>query len=742
MQLLTSTPTSTVTSLSTLEQLRLAELERNELLRTVAEERAKASRMRRLAEEERAIAERLKRERSLPGLSDTEARFRVSQLQKDIQTAGAASTRPSTVNLFKTVCSTDILFLIDTTGSMWNYIQAAKEQIMSIVNDVKIAFLNEAEVRIAVVGYKHHCDRPNIEFLDFTFSVDRVHAFLRELHATGGADEPEDVLGGIRQALNATWKQQTRCIIHIADAPPHGQALHDFSASCDHYFVTGSEPHGLTYEPLLEQMIELKINYALLRITSFTDRMAFKFFQAYHAASADCTLHKNNRYYRQACPMPEDFRTGFRGSGNFQRNAMAGLRFEETMLGTKFSTLKHLVFTIITASACSTAARTLTPRTRRQKVGNHMAGIVEEDEDDANVRLENILPQWDVPGWFDETLLVEGFSPDVMAHGTSTLNDMIVHNDNIKISVTELTILKRSLPFAQGVSRLAFYARTVASNNRFVVKSFKHDGKWLAHLSEDMRCQALCKAFALEFNALLGSHYPIDFTVTTYLKSKQRMSSKDECMFLEPYIDGTYTKYNNNRGYVSDDNSEFNQAAQAFSHFTFERSQGCVLISDLQGVGYTLTDPAIHTLDPERFKLTDTNLGQDGFKFFFSTHVCNHICGKLNLKSEASMIMSGRYQFRKDWHKIDNAVCCSNKLCGRIVPFDHTKELYSFPGFYWCDMCWPQLNSSVFKWLCVAPGPDHEFEISRFFYESQGRRIPRKCIKHRNDDTTFSTAAV
>jgi hypothetical protein len=43
-------------------------------------------------------------------------------------------------------------------------------------------------------------------------SVDRVRSFLSGLNATGGGDTPEDVLGGMRQALNSSWKSPTRCV--------------------------------------------------------------------------------------------------------------------------------------------------------------------------------------------------------------------------------------------------------------------------------------------------------------------------------------------------------------------------------------------------------------------------------------------------------------------------------------------------------------------------------------------------
>jgi hypothetical protein len=192
--------------------------------------------------------------------------------------------------------------------------------------------------------------------------------------------------------------------------------------------------------------------------------------------------------------MSADFRSGFRGGGNSKRNAKAGLLFEEALLGTTFSALRHLVIKIVTTSASSTAVRVLASATRTSEAGTNKKldtnlAAIEEDENDADdARLETTPQQWDTPGWLNETLVVEGFSPDVAVHGASTLNDMMAYDDNIMMGITELTIHKRSRPFAQGAMRVASYARTAASTNRFVVKSFKRGGKRLAYLAEDMRC--------------------------------------------------------------------------------------------------------------------------------------------------------------------------------------------------------------------------------------------------------------
>ena len=406
-----------------------------------------------------------------------------AKLQEDIDKANAEATRRKTAGLFREACSTDLLFLIDTTSSMTPYLEAAKDQIRSIVSDIKTTFLNEPDVHIAVVSYKDHNDHPNIEFLDFTPSADAVRNFLANLYAEGGADMPEDILGGIQQALNATWKQQTRCIIHIADAPPHGSSNHDLGAYADSYHREGSEPHGLTYQPLFRKLVQLKINYALLRINYSTDRMALNFADVYGYDNAK--LLATNNYYEQAKRSRAD-----RSSKPVQ--AMQP-QFEEQQLGTTYDQLRHLVVRAVTASVSRTAGRlTLAlereaPKTKL-KLTSALSAIRESDDGYSVSRtrggvtsskvtsLETSPPKWDTPSWLDETLDVEGFCPAIVVHDAHTLSDMMFEDEKIKLSTTELTIYTRSKPFAQGGVRLAYYARSAASTSRFVVKSFIQAG--------------------------------------------------------------------------------------------------------------------------------------------------------------------------------------------------------------------------------------------------------------------------
>jgi len=702
---------------------------------------------------------------------------RVLQLKYDAILANASTKPRATDSLFKEACSTDLLFLIDTTGSMMSYIEAAKTQVKSIVSDIKEAFFNEADVRIAVVSYKDHGDNNALQFLDFTPSADTVRSFIDELTAHGGGDAPENVLGGIQQALNASWQQQTRCIIHIADAPPHGHNLNSCAQANDRWHSPGTEPHRLTYEPLLKKMVGLNINYALLRINQTTDKMAHAFLGVYAPFAPECKLHEKNAYYRQACELAETARE--KGGGIRRRGR--NLQFEEQELGTTYSALRHLVVRNVTTSASRTASRISGASTAREsnsldrsssgggrsrRDGSKSSGfkkwgsmqmksiqeddagdekaspLKEEEEEDegVTVSVETSPPRWSSPRWLDKTLHVEAYSTTTTAN---SLDELLDDDTSIHITVADLTVRKRSRPFAQGAQRVASYALTAASTRPLVVKSFKKrdSGKYLAHLADDMRCQALCKAFALEFNSLLlpDTEHAIDFVVTTCLRPKQNpfltSAGKDECLSLEPFLDGKYIKYNSNSGYVNESvTGPSSEAAQAFSHFTFERSRGRFLVSDLQGVGGILTDPAIHSRDPERFKLLDTNLGEAGFKFFFATHRCNSLCEKLGLKSRANMLGVGaKLEFRETWELQEKGktTCCTNRMCRRIILGDSASSDEGEWEGSWCATCRPQLESTRSKITCRGGlGVEHEFLASRFYYEARGEALPALCGLH------------
>lgn len=121
--------------------------------------------------------------------------------------------------------SLEMVFVLDTTGSMGGLIDGAKQRIWGIVNEVMQSSSHPA-VRIGLVAYRDRGDQYVTQVLPLTNDLDKVYSTLMDYQAGGGGDTPEDV----RQALTdgvrrAGWSQTSsrtaQIIFLVGDAPPH-----------------------------------------------------------------------------------------------------------------------------------------------------------------------------------------------------------------------------------------------------------------------------------------------------------------------------------------------------------------------------------------------------------------------------------------------------------------------------------------------------------------------------------------
>jgi hypothetical protein len=118
----------------------------------------------------------------------------------------------------------DLVFAIDTTGSMTPYIagvQASAHQIAS-------ALFTNADARVALVDYKdlyQACGSDGYAArvdLPFSTSPAAFDAAVNTLTATGGCDFPESVYSGLMAAIALPWRNGVKkAIIIMGDAPPH-----------------------------------------------------------------------------------------------------------------------------------------------------------------------------------------------------------------------------------------------------------------------------------------------------------------------------------------------------------------------------------------------------------------------------------------------------------------------------------------------------------------------------------------
>ena len=116
----------------------------------------------------------------------------------------------------------DVLFLLDSTGSMDDEIKQIKVTLQSIAKRVSNLPANP-DLRFGMVSYRDRDDTYVTRLHDFDGNVERFQQTIRGVRANGGNDYPESLNQALHEAVNdASWRENAiRLIFLIADAPPH-----------------------------------------------------------------------------------------------------------------------------------------------------------------------------------------------------------------------------------------------------------------------------------------------------------------------------------------------------------------------------------------------------------------------------------------------------------------------------------------------------------------------------------------
>lgn len=119
----------------------------------------------------------------------------------------------------------ELVFAIDTTGSMSGLIDGAKEKVWGIVNEV-MKSPTRPEVRMGLVAYRDHGDAYVTQVLPITRDLDKVYDTLMAYQAGGGNDTPEDVRQALADGVHKVgWSPRSdgiaRILFLVGDAPPH-----------------------------------------------------------------------------------------------------------------------------------------------------------------------------------------------------------------------------------------------------------------------------------------------------------------------------------------------------------------------------------------------------------------------------------------------------------------------------------------------------------------------------------------
>jgi Mg-chelatase subunit ChlD len=114
----------------------------------------------------------------------------------------------------------DVVFAVDTTGSMDRLIDGAKRTVWSIATHIRQTDPN-ANLRIGLVAYRDLGDEYVTRPFALTGDLDAVYAELATYDASGGGDTPENVAAALRDALGMRWRAGAKKLVFVVgDAPP------------------------------------------------------------------------------------------------------------------------------------------------------------------------------------------------------------------------------------------------------------------------------------------------------------------------------------------------------------------------------------------------------------------------------------------------------------------------------------------------------------------------------------------
>ena len=190
----------------------------------------------------------------------------------------------------------DVLFLIDTTGSMGDEIDRLKDSVRSVAERIS-ALPGQPDLRLAMTVYRDRGDLFVTRTFDFTSRVDVFKAALAEVRAGGGGDTPEDLNAGLHEAVtDPSWRgdDTVKLIFLIADAAPHLDYRDGPDYADD---VRAAARRGIKIMPIASSGLDDQGEYVFRQLAQITmARFTFLTYGADGVSPGDRTDHHVSDY--------------------------------------------------------------------------------------------------------------------------------------------------------------------------------------------------------------------------------------------------------------------------------------------------------------------------------------------------------------------------------------------------------------------------------------------------------------
>ncbi len=439
------------------------------------------------------------------------------------------------------------------------------------------------------------------------------------VRVAGNRDTPEDVIGGLNQALKLKWPESSgsRILFHVGDAPPHGRVR--YHNHWDDEYPTG-HPNDRPLDELFNEMCSKEVTYYFGRINNDCDKM-IDVFEQHYGGTIDV--------------MDSSKVSSLATHVTFSVMKTVTSTCDSTMSTIKMEGSAHRNYVLDKKEPNWTRLPTLDATIKSYKLPDSISSIIDFSQLEDTVRK---CTAQIAPNPFDEGSVR-------LAYYGNRINSKIWSNSHLKLLCTIGRIIYTLKDEKSTIDEVVFKEMIKLPQ---IPELDRH--RYMA----DLEVQTVASKLAFEFNDRLGKTNKNPNLKLKFLMAKViRFDNSDDekpprFMAYEKRFHGPTPKmvrYTNNLDFIRNPGAD--KAAQtrvelaiAFSHFSHSITDGYLLVCDLQGIVSTnetgrqtllLTDPAIHC--PKHvLRFGKTNLRDLGIEKFFARHVCNEFCRALGLK--------------------------------------------------------------------------------------------------------------
>lgn len=118
----------------------------------------------------------------------------------------------------------DLMFTVDTTGSMGDELEFLKKELQSVISAVKAQY-PQTEIRLSVNFYRDHDDEYVVKYFKFNGDIDEAISNIAAQYSNGGGDTPEAVDEALENSVSghawSTDNETVKLLFIVLDAPPH-----------------------------------------------------------------------------------------------------------------------------------------------------------------------------------------------------------------------------------------------------------------------------------------------------------------------------------------------------------------------------------------------------------------------------------------------------------------------------------------------------------------------------------------